>query len=186
MPCEVVNRVNDSFEDIASAPVRLLVHPRQRNRLRAVRMWRGLGRSHWLITDAALDEPWQVLPGCDMALAMGPHAGNLSLLWAMAANVPIVGEATYATSEIVEDRHSALLTKPGEAHQLGHRIRQLVDDPQLAWQIRDAARHEAYSFFSRQHYCKRVQVVYKQLIAGRAVEVPQLEVTGGLRFTGRA
>ena len=91
-----------------------------------------------------------------------------------------------APTEIVEDRHSALLAKPGPLHPLAHRITQLLEDPHLAWKLRDTARHEAYSFFSRQRYCQSIQTVYEQLETGAPIEVPQLEATGGLRFAGRA
>jgi glycosyltransferase involved in cell wall biosynthesis len=104
----------------------------------------------------------------------------------MAAGVPIVAEATYAISEIVEDRHSALLAKPEQPRMLAGRITPLMADPQLAWKLRDTARHEAFSFFSRQRYCQALQGVYEQLVGGRAVEIPQIPITGGLRFSGRA
>lgn len=172
--------------DARGPRLRLMVHPDQTNRLRAQRLLRPLGREDWMICDAELAEPWRVLPYCDLALAIGPHAGHQSLLWAMAANVPIVGEATYAVSEIVEDRHSALLTKPGDHKAMGHRINQLLDDSQLAWKLKDTARHEAYSFFSRKHYCDSLRAVYAQITSARTIEVPPLPVTGGLRFTGRA
>lgn len=182
---EIVSRVNDSFDE-GRAPVRLLVHPQQNNGLAALRFARHRNSEHWLIRDPDVARPWSALPGADIALATRPGAGNLSLLWAMAANVPIVGEATYGVSEIVEDRHSALLAKPGRIHLLGHRVHQLIDDPQLAWQLRDAARHEAYSFFSRQHYCKCLTTLYEQLVIDETIDLPQMQVTGGLRFTGRA
>lgn len=112
--------------------------------------------------------------------------GGLSLLWAMASNVPIVGEATYAISEIVEDRHSALLAKPGEFRSMAHHMRQAITDKHLAWQLRDTARHEAYSFFSRTRYCDSIRGVYEQMTQGRAIEIPIMEATGGLKFSGRA
>lgn len=136
-------------------------------------------------TDALAAPPWAVLPGCDVALALGDAGGGLALLWAMAANVPIVGEATYAISEIVEDRHSALLAKPGDGPGLAEKIGQLRDDQRLAWALRDTARHEAYSFFSRQRYCENLARVYRQMIGGDALDVPLPQVTGGMRFTGR-
>lgn len=202
--------------------VRLLVHPFQRRRLQARRMLRQLGDGGLLIDEPRVAQPWEVLPGCDLALAMSTHGpvrvsgaearatgsqrpaskelaggylgagasaeaggGGLSLLWAMAANIPITGEATYGISEIVEDRHSALLAKPGQLRTLAHHIRQIITDKHLAWTLRDTARHEAYSYFSRTRYCASLRAVYEQLAAGRAVEVPAMESTGGLRFTGR-
>src|SRR5690606_36726272 len=99
--------------------------------------------------DEALARPWELLPACDAALAIGPHAGGVSLLWAMACNILIVGEATYAVSEIVEDRHSALLCKPGDAQAAAHRLPPLLDERQLACKLRATAHSEAFSLFSR-------------------------------------
>lgn len=164
----------------------LLVHPDQLHRARAEQVAQDIGRFDRVIQEPIAARPWDVLPGCDLALALGPHAGGLSLLWAMAANVPIVGEATYAISEIVEDRHSALLAKPDNPRMLAGRITQLISDPQLAWKLRDTARHEAFSFFSRQRYCQSLLGVYGQAVAGGNIEIPDMPVTGGLRFTGRA
>ena len=168
------------------AGIRLILHPDQWRRRRAERIVQQAQRPYQIIREPRTTTPWAVLPGCDIALARGPHAGGLSLLWAMAANIAIVGEATYAISEILEDRHSALLAKPGHRNALSNRIGRLLKDRQLAWQLRDTARHEAYSFFSRQRYCQSLKGVYEQLVGGYEVEVQPLEPTGGLRFTGRA
>lgn len=165
---------------------RVAMHPGARHRLRAQHM---LGKTRGpdrIISEPAMTAPWSVLSGCDVALACGNAGGGLSLLWAMAANIPIVGEATYAISEIVEDRHSALLSKPDVIKETVKRLTRVVGDPQLAWKLRDTARHEAYSFFSRQRYCQSLQQVYEQLSQGSPIHVPDLEPTGGLRFTGRA
>lgn len=165
--------------------LRLLIHPDQTKRLRAQKMFRDIGRPKTIIQEPWLDRPWSVLPGCDLALAMGPSGGGLSLLWAMAANVPVVGEADYAIAEIIEHDHSALLAQPGCARSVAKRITQLLQDGQLAWKLRDTARHEAYSFFSRQRYCQSLGMVYEQIIQDRPIEIPALETTGGLRFAGR-
>lgn len=136
--------------------------------------------------DPAAARPWDVLPGADAALMLGEGGGGLALLWAMAANVPIVGEATYGISEIIEDRHSALLGKPGDTEALAAKLDQLHADRRLAWSLRDTARHEAYSFFSRQRYCENLAAVYRQMREGKPLDVPPPQITGGLRFTGRA
>ena len=167
-------------------PIRLLVGPDHGRRHSAARLLRGLGRGHWIFCDARLAQPWRVLPGCDVALSFGPQAGGMSLLWAMAASTPIVSEATYAVSEVVEDRHTALLAKPGRPELLAHRIKQVIDDDQLAWRLKDAARSEVYSIFSRAHYCRCIRAVYEQMVAQRPIEVPPPELTGGLRFMGKA
>lgn len=177
---------SESYDGADDPAILLLVHPEQRHRRRMENLIRRAGRMRRLVQEPLLATPWSVLPACDLALTLGPSAGGLSLLWAMAANVPIVAEATYAVSEVVEDHHSALLTRPDQPKALACRITQLLADAHLAWRLRDTARHEAYSFFSRQRYCQSVARVYEQTLAGQAIEIPPLEPTGGLRFTGRA
>ncbi len=162
--------------------VRLLMHPDQHNHRRARRIIRDLGRHQRIITDPRITQPWSILPACDAALASGPDAGGLSLLWAMAAGLPIVGEARYAISEVVEDRHSALLSKPGAARVLAMGLTRVFSEPQLAWKLRDTARHEAYSYFSRHRYRQSLATVYRQAIERQPLTVPEMEVTGGLRF----
>lgn len=180
-----VGLAQESYSTSGGVSLLMLVHPDQRQRRRAESIHRHLGRSGLLVVEPRLSQPWEVLPACDAALALRGSGEGLSLLWAMASNVPIVGEATYGISEIVEDRHSALLVKPGVRQALSTRIRQLTDDRQLAWKLRDTARHEAYSYFSRLRYCQSLESVYEQIVASRPVEIPVMQSTGGLRFTGR-
>lgn len=164
--------------------VHVLVHPDMHRRINAQAMTREMGVAHMVICDERLARPWEVLPACDIALAAGANAGGLSMLWAMASNLPIVAEAGYAVSEIVQANTSALVAKPGVHKQLALRINQIIDDPHTAWKLRDAARHECYSFFSRQRYCTQLKAVYEQVVAGKSVDVAPLEITGGLRFAG--
>jgi glycosyltransferase involved in cell wall biosynthesis len=182
----IAGEVYSPREPNAAHRVYVLVHPQMTRRVNAQATMDEIGRPANVIVEPRLSLPWEVLPGCDVALATVRGGGGLSLLWAMAANVPIVAEADYAVSEVVEANHSALLTKPGEHKQIAHRITQLIDDPRLAWKLRDTARHECYSFFSKQRYAANLKTVYEQHVAGRTIDIPALESTGGLRFTGRA
>ena len=163
----------------------LLTHPLQRYRRRAEAIVMDLKRPYITIREPWLEHPWLVFAGCDLALAQGRWTGGLSLLWAMSANVPIIGEATYAVSEVLEDRHSALLTQPESPQPVVRRIGQLLHDQQLAWKLRDTARHEAYSFFSRRHYCQSLIAAYEQIVNDHPIELPPMAESGGLRFTGR-
>lgn len=193
-PPEVVNCVNahmaaglaDQILRSKGVPVMLVVHPQQMNIDQSMAAGRALDMKETLRIDPRVACPWELLPGCDVALAMENTGGGLPLLWAMAANVPIIGEANHAISEIVEDRHSALLAKPGIPKALTHRLVQIATDKQLAWKLKDTARHEAYSLFSRQTYVQSLQQVYQQIVTGQEVQVPELQSTGGMRFAGRA
>jgi len=154
----------------------LLTDPQRPDLTRLRRIPDALGRPDRVLTDARLRTPWRVLPGCDLALIQGPAAGGMSMLWAMGANVTIVGEATYRTSEFVEDRHSALLAQPGRFQSLSHQIGQLLNDPAMALRLRDVARADAFRLFSRQTYCQGLERKYRQLV-GEIVETED-QLTG--------
>ncbi len=181
----------------------LVVSPRAH---RAVRAWERVADLGWgkrMLLDGAIDEPWKVLPGCDAVLFFGDDRreeaqtqepawrsgrerrrmpGMLPLLWAMAAGVPIVGEASYAVSEILEHQHSALLVQPDDAWGAARALHRIFDDAQMAWRLRDSARSESFSFFSRLRFCDQVKKVYEQIAEGYPVRVEDLPVTGGVRF----
>lgn len=195
----VMMAVGLAAETYASQPIHekapvfhVLLHPDQRRRARAETVQRAVKRGTSFIQDERLDRPWEILAGCDLAIAMGDAdtgGGGLSLLWAMAGNVPVLGEATYAISEVLEDRHSALLCKPDNPRAMANRITQLLADRDHVWKLgdklRDTARHEAFSYFSRQRYCDSLRTIYAQVLGGAVIEAPALPSTGGLRFTGR-
>jgi len=164
----------------------LVVHGMQKERIQSMIFARHLGQAEMVIVDDRIARPWDALPGCDIAMAIGDDAAGLSLLWAMAAGVPIVGEARPSICEMVEDHHSALLARPGVPRLISHRIAQIINDPQLAWKLKDTARHEAYSLFSRQRYVQALGQVYQQMASNQPVSVPEIPVTGGMRFAGRA
>lgn len=168
-------------------PIHLLLHPDQKNRIEALNPMRPLDCTHMIITDAKTATPWQVLPGCDAAIAMSDCGAGLSLPWAMAANVPIIGHATAAICEWVEDHHSALLVAPGQQsiRHLAGKLQQVLTDEPLTYKLRDTARHEAFSFYSRTRYASDLNTVYNQLLEAQPIKVPDMPSTGGLRFTGR-
>jgi hypothetical protein len=169
-------------------PVHLLIHPDQRNRLAALNPMRPLNCEHLLIADSRVAIPWQVMPGCDAVVALDKGGAGLSIPWAMAANLPIIGHATVDICEWVEDHHSALLVAPGQPalRHLAGKLQTVLTDPQQTYKLRDTARHEAFSLYSRSRFGSDLKTVYEQLLDAQQIKVPDMPSTGGLRFTGRA
>ncbi|MCC7406945.1 MAG: hypothetical protein IT442_02660 [Phycisphaeraceae bacterium] len=130
-------------------------------------------------------EPWRLLSGSDIGIAL-ESAPTLCLGWAMAAGLPILATATYPVCEILEDRHSAMLVKPGDASAMASKLVEAALDRATAWTLRDTCRHEAYSYFPRTRYCETIARVYAQIADDQPVDVPEPTVTGGLRFHGRS
>lgn len=148
-------------------------------------------------------EPWNLFAACDAALIFGDDTGKpststdpsfhhddrtgpLPLIWAAAAGTTIIGEASYGVSEIIEHNHSGFLVRPGDDNALVQRISAAAGDSQSTWSIRDAARSEAFSFFSRSRFATDLITVYRQITSNDDISVPDLPSTGGLRFAGRA
>ncbi len=158
-----------------------------------------------IIIDDTVAYPWESFAACDAGIMLcndiclpGTNGtteyrstasnvtGVLPLHWAAACGLTIVGEAGYAVSEIIEHGHSGFLAMPNNDHDIVRRIDQAIQDPQRNWGLRDAARSEAFSYFSRSRFTQDLKVVWQQLIKGAPIEVPELPTTGGLRFAGRA
>jgi glycosyltransferase involved in cell wall biosynthesis len=105
----------------------------------------------------------ELLPASDLILVtpIGP-APSLPICIAMASGLPIVGTASSIVGEFVEDRHTALLTKPGSPKLLAQRILDLQADAALARKIGDQARGEAYQYFSISQQMEKFSELYRQ------------------------
>ena len=73
----------------------------------------------------------------------------LPLSISMAAGRPIIATATSSTSELLEDRHTALLVRPGSARAMAQRIMELREDVAMQRRISDAAPARPIAFFRR-------------------------------------
>ncbi|MEM9110955.1 MAG: hypothetical protein AAGC72_13125 [Planctomycetota bacterium] len=72
------------------ADVRLLSHPMTKRRAEATEFSECLKLDRLLIQDAKVAMPWDVMPGCDAAVACRFDRAGLSMLWACSIGVPIV------------------------------------------------------------------------------------------------
>jgi glycosyltransferase involved in cell wall biosynthesis len=129
----------------------------------------------------------ELCPAADLAVisATGPVA-TLPIAITMAAALPIVATVTPTVAELLEDRHTALMTQPATPRLLALRIRQLQADPTQQWKLADMARIEAYEYFSLTRFTDQFRALYQQLHENQPVNLPELPPGAGLRFHGRA
>jgi glycosyltransferase involved in cell wall biosynthesis len=129
----------------------------------------------------------ELLPAADLLVvsATGP-VSTLPIAIAMAAGLPIAATVTPTVAELLEDRHTALMTQPGVPRLLAEKILQLREDSQLQWSLSDMARTEAYEYFSLTRFREQFRDLYRQVAAGGAVDVPEPAAGAGRRFHGRA
>ncbi len=104
----------------------------------------------------------------------------------MAAALPIVSVTNYTTAELLEDRHTALMTPSPSPRLLAQRVHDLQADSTLAWSLADMARTEAYEYFSASRLLDQYRTIYRQMADDQPVTVPQMAAGAGLRFHGRA
>jgi glycosyltransferase involved in cell wall biosynthesis len=128
-----------------------------------------------------------LLPAADLALVtMRRSASTLEIAMCMAAALPIVAIAYPTSSELLEDRHTALLTPPGTLRMLARRMLDAQESESLRWAIADMARTEAYEYFSQRRFVEQYASAYAQVAAGKPVDLPPPPPGAGLRFHGRA
>jgi glycosyltransferase involved in cell wall biosynthesis len=116
--------------------------------------------------------------------ATGPVA-TLPIAAAMAGGLPLAATVTSTVAELLEDRHSAVMTQAGVPRLLAQKILQLREDAQMQWSLADVARTEAYDYFSLTRFMEQVRELYRQVAAGGAVEIPEPAAGAGTRFHAR-
>lgn len=128
----------------------------------------------------------ELSPAADgiIVTARGPVA-TLPIAISMAAALPIVATVTHTVAELLEDRHTALMTAPGKPRHFARRVLDLIEDPSMQWTLSDMARTEAYEFFAFTRFVNQVRSVYRQVVESDRVEVAQPTPGAGLRFHGR-
>jgi len=129
----------------------------------------------------------ELLPATDTVLVTptAPSA-TLPIAICMAAGLPIVATVSSTVAELLEDRHTALLTTRHQPRLIAQRILDLLADAKLRWSICDMARTEAFEYFSWTRFLEQHRVLYRQFAAGNKVDIPQPQPGAGLRFHGRA
>ncbi len=93
---------------------------------------------------------------------MGRRPGPMPLLWAMAASVPVVAEATEAARGIVQDGAIALLVERGDTNAAARALIDLYDDRTKAGRIGARAREAVATRFDARDYCRRLEEVYEE------------------------
>jgi glycosyltransferase involved in cell wall biosynthesis len=87
----------------------------------------------------------------------------LVVLEAMAAGVPVVATPVGGVGELVRDGETGLLVPPEDPEALAAALRRLLDEPETAQRLAEAARAQVAERFSERVMCERVLAVYEDL-----------------------
>jgi glycosyltransferase involved in cell wall biosynthesis len=90
----------------------------------------------------------------------------VSILEAMGAGLPVVATRVGAIPELIEPGRTGILVEPGNAAALSNAIMKLLDDPQLARRLGDAARWRAAEEHSAVAMARRYLSLYQRIRRG--------------------
>jgi len=127
----------------------------------------------------------ELLPAADAVLitATGP-VSTLPIAVCMAAGLPIVSTVTHEVAELLEDRHTALMAPKSSPRAISQRIMDLQADKDVQWAISDMAKTEAFEYFAHSRFMNQYRVVFRQVLAGEKISVPEASPGAGARFHG--
>ncbi len=106
-----------------------------------------------------------------------------SVLESMAAGVPVVATRVGGTPEAIEDGVSGFLVPPRDPAALAEAIAALLERPELARRLGEAARSRVESNFSLARMTEETQKLYIQMLGrargrGEALRLPPLTGSG--------
>ncbi len=89
----------------------------------------------------------------------------MTLLEAMAMEVPVVASALDGIAEVVEDGADGFLAQPDATGIFAEKIRCLIEDPEMAARTGRAASAKIAARFSASRMCAEVEQIYRRLAA---------------------
>jgi glycosyltransferase involved in cell wall biosynthesis len=96
-----------------------------------------------------------------------PSSGEVpttAIAWAMAAGVPVLATAVYATAEMMADKHNGLLVKPGHPKRAALRLVARLDDREQLDVIKETARGQAFQIFGLTRYVDQHVRLYENIL----------------------
>jgi glycosyltransferase involved in cell wall biosynthesis len=96
------------------------------------------------------------------------HEGlPLALLEAMIAGVPVIATPVGGVPDCVDDGRSALLVPPGDVDALAGALERLVEEPELAAALSEAAQSRALVDYTPAALAARISSLYREVLARR-------------------
>lgn len=129
------------------------------------------GLARWLGVDDRVrllgfhPDPAAVLSAVDAVAVPSTRPDPLpnSAIEALAAGVPIVAAAHGGLPEIVRDRTTGILVRPGDPRAFAKALRELADDPALRARMGEAAAADAHERFGVERMLDEIEGVYASL-----------------------
>ena len=148
--------------------LRLIIPGQSREQARIAYLAEGSGLSGFLRCPGDAFRFEELIAIADALLF--PAAGDVpttAIAWAMAAGVPVLAAAVYATAEMLADRHNALLVGPDRPKRVALNMVNLLDDPEELRKVSETARGQAYRIFGLRRCVDQHARLYDNALNGR-------------------
>jgi hypothetical protein len=140
-------------------PIKLVAHPQSLGLNRALHIMNSLDRGRGLISTSLIDQPWEALPGCDLALHL---SGTISLAWAMAAGLPIVSTGACGAGAWLTNHEAGIVAAGQKAGDIARQLMVLAEDSEKAGRLGANARQYALVHLAPHHTGAKILDLYQQ------------------------
>lgn len=129
----------------------------------------GVARRVMFLPAASPKAAAAVLRSTSVCVLLPRHAaGDVRMVrWAMACGVPVVGTAVGNLAEVIEDRVTGLLVRPGRVEEVADTVRRLLDNEAWRGWLGTAAADHAAARHGPGALARDIEAVYQVALDGR-------------------
>jgi glycosyltransferase involved in cell wall biosynthesis len=161
----LITAMQDVTEKIPGAQLLIVGEGREKEKLADLVKRLGIGKSVYFIP--SVPDTREALAAMDVFVMPSLKEGlGLSLMEAMASEVPVIGSAVGGITTLIQNRATGLLVPAGDAGRLGSAIIELLQNPAEAGAFAQAARVFIHAHFSQEEMITKTEEVYRQCLIG--------------------
>ena len=119
-----------------------------------------------------------VVPSAPITAGLGGTGTPLKLFEYMAAGKAVVATALNEAAEVIRDGYNGLLVEPGNVNKFAEATLKLIDDRKERGRLGQNAREQAVKQYSWEHYTKRLEEIYFNVVGIAPSGSPLVDISG--------
>ena len=132
--------------------------------------------SHSEVPDMLSIADVAVVPSAPVTASLGGTGTPLKLFEYMAAGKAIVATAHEEAAEVISDGCNGLLVDEGDVNKFAEAMLKLIDDPSERRRLGQNARQQAIERYSWEHYTRRLEEIYLNVLGNAPSRFPATEI----------